>query len=258
MQEELTILTLKIENRNPVELLSLTRSMQAISAQFDRFNKKHGQNSEAKLYVNEVRRGSIILELFNISDTLALIPFVENINIVFEFATYLKQIYSYFLGECSEKPPLEASDCEQLSQIVNPVAQDNGSTFNVYIHNNEGNINFNISSMEANVIQNRLKQEQKSLMYQDKGAIYSKQLLSLVQASEANKGNKGIIETITSKPLNLIFNNDSDKKKILSNPSINPLKHIFVVDVKILEINKKLVARIVNYYEDESFPCEDI
>ena len=101
MEQELTTLVFKIDNKQSVELLSLTRSMLSVTSQFDKFNKENGQSSDAKLYVKEVRKGSIIVELFDIS-LIGIIPFVENINVVAEFAGYLQNVFNYFIGSGDE------------------------------------------------------------------------------------------------------------------------------------------------------------
>lgn len=255
----MTTLVFKIDNKEPVELASLTKSMFAVSSQFDKFNLKSGQNSNAKLYVKEVRRGSIIIELFDVSVLAGVIPFVENINVVVEFAGYLKNVFNFFTNNTNteEVPNLTVSDCEELSNILNPIALDNGSNLNIYVKGSNNNVNVNIPSIEANAIQNKLKVEKEKLKQKELKDVFHKQILTLYQAVDKKKGNKGLIENITDKPLGLIFKNDSDREKILTNPALNPLKYAFVVDVQVEEVANKAVAyRILNYYENESFELE--
>ena len=229
MEQELTTLVFKIDNKQPVELLSLTRSMLSVTSQFDKFNREKGQNSDAKLYVKEVRKGSIIVELFDISLLSGIIPFVENINVVADFAGHLQNVFNYFIGngDVVDKPELSISDCD---------------------------INISIPSMEANAIQNGLKREKENLRQKELKGVEHKQILTLYQAVDKKKGNKGIIENLNDKPLGLIFENDDDREKILSNPAQNPLKFAFIVDVRVEEVNNTPSAyRILKYYEDESF-----
>ena len=227
MEQELTTLVFKIDNKQPVELLSLTRSMLSVTSQFDKFNKENGQSSDAKLYVKEVRKGSIIVELFDIS-LIGIIPFVENINVVAEFAGYLQNVFNYFIGsgDVVDKPELSTSDCDDFSNMINPVALDKGSVLNVYVAGNSNcDINISIPSMEANAIQNGLKREKENLRQKELKGVEHKQILTLYQAVDKKKGNKGIIESLNDKPLGLIFENDDDREKILSNPVQNPLKY---------------------------------
>ena len=250
MEQELTTLVFKIDNKQPVELLSLTRSMLSVTSQFDKFNKENGQSSDAKLYVKEVRKGSIIVELFDIS-LIGIIPFVENINVVAEFAGYLQNVFNYFIGsgDVVDKPELSTSDCDDFSNMINPVALDKGSVLNVYVAGNS-NCDINI----ANAIQNGLKREKENLRQKELKGVEHKQILTLYQAVDKKKGNKGIIESLNDKPLGLIFENDDDREKILSNPAQNPLKFAFIVDVRVEEVNNTPSAyRILKYYEDESF-----
>jgi hypothetical protein len=257
MNQDLTTLVFKIDNKEPVELLSLTRSMLSVTSQFDKFNLKKGHTSEAKLYVKEVRKGSIIIELFDISVTAGLIPFVENVNVVVEFAENIKKVFDFFRGKVpnEDKPKLTTNDCDDYINMVNPVALDGGSTLSVYITGKvKGDINISVPSMDANAIQNGLKREKEILKQKELKSIEHKQILTLYQAVDKKKGNKGIIESLYTKPLGLIFENDDDREKILYNPIQNPLKYAFIVDVRVEEINNTPSAyRILKYYEDESF-----
>jgi hypothetical protein len=169
----------------------------------------------------------------------------------------LQNVFNYFIGsgDVVDKPELSTSDCDDFSNMINPVALDKGSVLNVYVAGNSNcDININIPSMEANAIQNGLKREKENLRQKELKGVEHKQILTLYQAVDKKKGNKGIIESLNDKPLGLIFENDDDREKILSNPAQNPLKFAFIVDVIVEEVNKTPSAyRILKYYEDESF-----
>ena len=69
-------------------------------------------------------------------------------------------------------------------------------------------------------------------------------LLTWFQARNDNKsnvGNKGIIEDISKKPLNITFESDEIKEKMLHS-DINPFNVAYVVDVKIQTIQEKPAA----------------
>lgn len=77
-------LIIEINNKQPLELLDLTKSLVALASQFNSYVSKNGdskENREAKLYVKEIRSGSVILELIELA-TIGVIPFLENVNTV--------------------------------------------------------------------------------------------------------------------------------------------------------------------------------
>ena len=86
---------------------------------------------------------------------------------------------------------------------------------------------------------------------------YERVALKLYQARsdiKSKTGNKGIIEEINEKPLNIIFDNDDTKEQILQS-EINPLKSIFIVDVKIINVDQKpTIYKILKLHE--SFEIE--
>ena len=261
MKEDLTTLVFHIDNKQPIELTMLTKSMIGLSNQFNKFNKEKGLSSDAKLYVKEIRKGSVIIELFDIAMISGVIPFAENTNVLIDFAKHLGNVFSYFKGNNdNEKPNLTPNDCDEISNIINPIASDNKANLNFYINgdNNSVIINDNISSLEANAIQNGLKREKEILNQKEIKDIFHKQILILDSASKTEKKNKGIIEAIYKKPLGLIFNNNEDRDNVLKKTDLNPLKYAFVVDVEVEQINNKPCAyRILKYYDDESFEIED-
>src|SRR5690554_3690037 len=141
-------LIIKIENKEPIKLAELTKSLNALSNQFNSFAIRSGDSKEvknAKLYIKEIKSGSVIFELIEIA-TIGLIPFIDNTNVIIEFGKHLKAVFDFFIKDKGEKPDLSPTDYNELSAIVNPVAIDKGSQYNVSTVVN-GNINLNINQI---------------------------------------------------------------------------------------------------------------
>lgn len=98
-------LTIKIENKRPVELTDFTDSFSSLGSQYYKFlseNDSFSLKPETKLYIKEIKSGSIITEL---SDLVPLVlPFVENSNSVIDFTAFLKMGFDYFLEKIEVKP----------------------------------------------------------------------------------------------------------------------------------------------------------
>lgn len=249
-------LIITIKNKQPVELLDLTKSLVALSTNFDRYTSEHGEtkeHKEAKLYVKEIRAGSIVIELIELA-TIGMIPFAENVNTILDFANYFKKTVNFFLKGEGTDPELTPVELKEISTIINPVAKDNGSQFNLGTTVN-GNltINFNLNSNESNAVQNIFNRELKKLKLPElSDDTEERVVLTFFQArSDMNSkiGNKGIIESLSKKPMNIVFDNEELKMEILHS-NINPLKTAYVVDVKIETINEKpSIYRITKLHE---------
>jgi hypothetical protein len=254
-------LIFKIENKRPIELIDLTKSLISLSNQFSNYVFREGNSKEereAKLYIKEIKSGSVIIELIEYA-TVGMIPFIENINTIVGFADNLKRAIKYYLTNEGEKPETNINDLKEFYTILNPVAKDNGSQmfFQTTINGNviqTINLNFN----DTNTVQNRIKQDILELRTEEiLNDTYERVALKLYQARsdlKSKTGNKGIIEEISEKPLNIYFNNDEIKEQILQ-AEINPLKSIFIVDVKIINVDKKpAIYKILKLHE--SFEIE--
>jgi len=249
-------LVIKIENKNPIELLDLTKSLVSLASQFDSYVVKNAdskENKEAKLYIKEIKSGSVILELIEYA-TIGIIPFIENTNTIIEFAEFCKKTLTYFLKNEGEKPYLSPTDYKEFSSILTPVAKDNGSQFNLSTTVN-GNVflHVHLNSTESNAIQNIIKKEIEQLKIPEQlNEVQTSVLMTWYQARNDLKckiGNKGVIEEISNKPLNITFENDEIKETMLHS-DINPFKTAYVVDVKIQTIQEKPAAyKVVKMHE---------
>ena len=169
-----------------------------------------------------------------------MIPFLENTNTIIGFAQFFHKVVKYFLNNEGDQPDLRPSEMKEFATIVNPVSRDNGSQMNISTTVN-GNVeyHFHINSTESNAFQNIIKTHiEKSKLPENLDEIHKSMLLSLYQARNDMKsktGNKGVIEELYSKPLNITFEDEELKDKMLHS-DINPFNTVYVVDVKIQTI----------------------
>jgi hypothetical protein len=254
-------LVIHIENIKPIELMDLTKSLVSLASQFNDYVKTTAnvEHREAKLYVKEIKSGSVILDLIEIA-TMGALPFIENINTIVGFAEYLKTGFQYFLGNKEGKnPEFSTKDCTDFSQIVNPIAKDNGSQINISTTINGDVTNVLVmNSLEANAFQNIIKSESKQMMLPELKGNYEKVVMYFDTTKsniKADTGNKAIIESIDKKSARVIFYTDDLKEKILKGEE-NPLTTGYVVDVKVENVKDKPAAYKVMALH-ESFPLEE-
>lgn len=256
------VLNIEIKNNEPLELTELTKSLIAISNQYNIHSEKNGYSESernAKLYVKKIETGSVLLDLVEFGSS-AVIPFMESTNTIVGFAQFLSSSVKYFLKSEGDKPDLTVQDCRDLSQIVNPIAKDKSSQINVNVTVN-GDINnyLSLNSTESNALQNILKQEIKEKQELKNGDIIENAIMIFSQTKNqisGKGGNKAIIDdAVPNKAINVIIPDKKMKKELIKGDD-NPNNFSFQVDVKVKTANGKIVAYEVLKFH-EKFPLDD-
>lgn len=250
-------LTIAISNKQPIELLDLTKSLVSVAVQFQKYVKNNGKSREeinAKLYVKEIKTGSVLIDLVEFA-TVGLIPFAENVNTILDFANYLKKGFEYFLNNEDSEPAINIEDFKDFSSIIEPIAKDRSSQYNISTTvNGDVHVHVTLDSIKANAIQNKIKQEQKKLKIpiSNEDGLYTRQSLTFYQArndTKSKQGNKGIIEAISDKHYNISFSSDDIANEILHGET-NPFETAYIVDVTIENINgKPAIYKIHKFHE---------
>lgn len=248
----------EFNNGNPVELQDLAESMMALAAEYRGFAAKAEDpagDGDAKLYIKEIRSGSVIADL--VPWAIAAIPFVENFNIAVQFGQNLSSIMQWLLtapfhslapeGEQS----VDKQSLENISQILEPVAKDPQGRLNLGIVNH-GNmtVNISINSAEANAIQNSAKRRlQKEVI--KKNGLHEK-VVMYWQKTTADPGkcagDRAIIESISRKGVKTVA--PSEIKALLMGGPDNPFRYAYIVDVEVETVRDLPVLYKVLSYHD--------
>lgn len=239
-------LVVEIKNRVPVELVDLNRSLLAIADEYQTFADESfdgAYRTEAKLYVHEIRTGSIITELVPIA--AGLLPFLTDANNVLAFTERLRKLIDWLRnpsGKEGEAPSFERKSLENVNSILEPVAKDSGSQLNISCSKieNHGPVVINIDSRDANAIQNQVRR-QLSLMRAPDVGRHDRALMYWYQARNdlsSAAGDRAIIESISPRPVKVTFLSESTKGQMLRAEE-NPFKFAFIVDVDIETVNGK-------------------
>jgi hypothetical protein len=232
------LLTVEIKNEQPVDLVDFTTSMMALAQEFQEFaNASSAEDdgpSNIKLFVREMRSGSIIADLIPIAQQADWI--LDHKDVLGAFVGNLQELANYFLGTKGHAKEPTGSEAKRLAQILEPIAKDGGAQLNIQatdqakveIHNH-----FHLSSRDANAIQNGIRR----FLGPDLPALEIRrdQLMTLEQVKNVAKsktGDRAIIEAIWPKAVKVHFLSDEAKSRVL-NLEENPLQKIFVVDVEV-------------------------
>jgi hypothetical protein len=124
MNKESTKLSLTINNTQSVELLDYSLGMISISAEYNKFIKRHMPEHEAqgvKLYISEVKKGSIVTELV-VFGSVGIQFIAEHSDTILAYAKYLEHLLSKYLvrkpKEDIDAMPAEIEDKDTLSNII--------------------------------------------------------------------------------------------------------------------------------------------
>jgi len=249
-------LRIHIQNTKPIELLDLTSSLVSLNNQYVSYVKRNtadNVSSNAKLYIQEIRGGSTILELVELA-VITMLPFAENVNTIVGFAGYCKIVFDYLTGRTVAKPELSIPDCKDFSNIVNPIVTDRGAVMNIGTFIN-GDVNYTViaDNIKANALQNYSKREIETMRVTELAGVHRDVLMTWDQASgniKNNTKNKGVIDSIyPNLALKILFDDESIKKKILYGDD-NPLVSVYRFDVKVeTSQNKPIAYRVINHHE---------
>lgn len=242
MSDDDAVLTVELKNSKPVDLIDLTTSLMALAQSFQDYAIAHtGEPQESmKLYVRDIRQGSIIADLVTAADQADFI--VKNLDVLAGFVANIQDIANFFLGRspATDKPPT-TKQAKQISQIVEPVAKDSGSQMNIQVFDG-GTVHvqhIHLGSLDSNAIQNGVNRFLGSSL--PASYVATDQLLSLEQVRNSAKsktGDRGIIETIAPRPVKLQFLSEDAKRQVLELQE-NPLQCVFLIDVEVRSVEGK-------------------
>jgi hypothetical protein len=251
-----------IQNVKPVVLTDLTLALLAVSQQFESFVEYElppEQRISSELLVKEVRTGSIIFEL--VAYAIPMAPLFWQGGSLLEWAKCAKDTLLYLEGKIKSPPKqLSKSDLKQWNNILEPIAKDNGSQMNMIVHDGGTVVQqFVFNSEQANAAQNRIRREIGAID-EPVDVTHRKRVMTWYQAKfdpESQTGNKAIIESISKKPLRVVFETNAIKDAMFhqGTSSSKPWHELaYIVDVQVQTVNEvPKVATIMMFYPELTF-----
>lgn len=257
--EEPASLIYEFKNTKPIELIDFTASLYAVGDQFRSFVARRAPehvDDDVRLYVKEVRTGSIVAELISHASQYAwiapatpmILSYAQELGDWFEFFKGIKDaadIKDMLLGTSKK-------DLQQISNIIEPVAKDNGSQLN-FIANQGGtlNVNLHLSSQEAAAGQQHLRRLIEARPIPESGVKYDEVFYWYqVRDDQVGKpGDQGVIERYSVKPVKVRFASD-EVKSAMMDMAANPFRQLFVVDVDVTFVGGKPVLYRVLQMKD--------
>lgn len=250
-----------LKNSRMVRLADLADSMNALAEMYSSFCGRTDPGHGAELYVKEVRKGSVIIDLASTAG--ALMPIVENAGSIIQFAAFFKSVVDCLSKPVSVESLPDGADAKTLrnvGRVLNPCVKDaDGSVaFSVIGDNNKVSVYVDRTSAECSGISNRAVNVSERMMMPGR-ALLEKEILYLNQVrndgKSGNPGDRGIVNSVSKSPKKLISLDDSFKKDVLDSRE-NFFDYGYIVDIEVERAGDRVVAyRILKYHE--KFLIED-
>lgn len=237
-------LTIELQHGGPIPLSDFTAALQRLAGRYAREAKAAGDGEEPKLYIAEIRKGSVVVDLVTAAQALgpplalAGVAAASDLNTLYSFGKNLAALIRHFTGK-ETKQGITKADCDDMRALAAPVMNTLDGSLSV--QQNFGTINqvvVNLSQDDARVADNRAALERVELSKQEEN-IHESVLLVWDQVRDApgveagRSPDRGIIAAIDSKPRQVTFASD-DLKAAMGRRMHHPFEKAFVVDVRVL------------------------
>lgn len=265
------ILTLTIDNSQPVALSSFVKSLTSLADEYQLSlrGQEDFESADAEIFIKQIRSGSIIADLIPwAAATLPLV--VTEADKIFVAVDFVKKWEGRFESLASGIVPLGTTktDLKRWANAVESIARDpnasstlEAATFKDGKRQVEATFKFN--SSEAKQIQNVIDGEFKRL--DDKlSSDYNRVLMLFTRSDIANaqigkrSGERVVIEEISLKPLALTYGSEMAEQRLkheIRESDDNIYKKGFSVDVKVLTRGTRPIAySVVNVHEVIDLP----
>jgi hypothetical protein len=266
------LLKLHLEPGAPIEVGELTAALGSISRQYQRFATEEGfadQEGGARLLVSNVSPGSIDIsflpDFYTAAGTAATLFTVayDRYELMEKFAKRVKRVLDFFLGDEGKTSGTEITvrDCDDATNIVNPIAQ-HGGTQSITVINGPviNNPVLVLDAKQARHIVERSAAYKGDLLSisgerrQRVAMIWTRLDRDAAKTDGKRSPDHGIIADIDPKPHPVFFTDDmSYIKREMIDDQENPYQKVFFVDVEISKIPGGRVGsyKIIGYHGSE-------
>lgn len=263
-------ISIKLDLSDPVEISDFAALFAGFGADFDRYlQQEHPKLAgTARMYVREVRKGSVIADMFaSIPDMIGL---MDDALIVLTFVgLFNKRVRDYVLGKPS--PGATRSALRDLTSALRAVAQDkNGKLTLQGFRFREGVFHKELeAAFTTNEAREALKtiEAQRAELEAAEDADYPRVLMVFTRSDVGNakigkrSGERVRIDEISSKSLALMYGSELAEERIkheIREPDENVFKKGFVVDVNVKLANGRPAAySVTNLHEVIDLPEDD-
>lgn len=256
--DDKNMLIIEIKNNNPVELKDFASSMLAVASEYNNYASRtnpSGGGESVKLYINEIRKGSIIASL---APSLAVaLPLMVELTTILSFTEYLIKGFKSLSQSDSISSKLTKKSLKNLSKTVAPVANNTNSQMNIYAVDDSrvvvNNYYMSIDTKKAIDIQRGVDMAIDELDSKGVSGLYENVLMAYTVTTDNHRqrsSDKVVIDQVDpSKALNVVYESESIKQRILGDED-NIFNKIYLVSVEVLTSQGRAVAYRIKELKD--------
>lgn len=236
------VLSFELKHKSIMPLAAFTHALERMNARYGREVRERGKGDEPHLYIAEIRKGSIVVDLVQSAAEAApaIIPALESANNLFDFGKKLGEVLNYFRGEGPKPENITTADCDDVRALMAPAIQVDGGGLVIRANSIEIGTIIHMTAPEARVADNRAAAERMSLSDESE-RIHREELFvwhqvrntGAVTGDKKSSPDKGIVAAISKRALPVTFS-DEETKIAMTHGDFNPFERSFVVDVKVL------------------------
>lgn len=250
MTKQSPVISIRYNSRQPVDLITFTNSLARFGTHYTRYAKKSDIpliSEEYRLFIKEVRQGSIEVDLISAAGFIA--GAIGDVKLFVDFGKEFISLTKYFLGKTARPDDMDKRKCEDIRQIVAPIAENTGSVMNFNFGDNANpTIKLRVNSIEANAIQNSAVREIEHLK-EPSSEVHKEVLLQWEQAKNTpgvesgQTADRAIIDEIDDKARKVYFPEESRSiKEEMIGSDDNFFSKAYLVDVEVLVTQRKIVG----------------
>jgi len=268
-EQSSVVLTLTIDNSQPIELNAFVNSFTSLASEYKKSLESKGLDSEAELYITEVRSGSIVADVMPVVATAfpAIAASTEQLGQAVDFvnswAERLTKLKNGFVPEGTTK-----SDLKVFTDTVQAVAADpNASQLLEAATFEDGKRQikaaFKFTTNDATEISKTIEGEYKRLE-QSSEKIHERVLMYFTRSDignapiEKRSGERAVIRSISEHDLPIMYASELAENKIkheIREPDENIYKKAFSVDVSVqLRGEKAIVYKVLSVHQVIDLP----
>jgi hypothetical protein len=234
--------TLDLEQ--PVEIRDFVSAFSGLGAQFERFIKVNHPDldGEVKVYVKEVRKGSIEAQLIPLAYN-TIISALDHALIATEFVKTVSARFDHFRAKGGRLPAASKTELTHIVDTIAAVANDTGGSARIASVRYRKSGKITDFAMEFDTSAARRAVEEIEAQYREISAVadfdFENKLLTFFQSNRKDAdrtGEKGVIEDISTQPLAVVYASDLARERIKSemlSGDRNVYKLGFFVDVNV-------------------------
>jgi len=236
-------LTVTLDHDGPMPLTAFTDALTRLSGRYGRYSRAHGDDDGARLYISEIRHGSIIIDLVPAAVAAqVVIDGAGGINSLVEFGKNIASLLNRFRSGEVETSEVSITDCDDVRAVIKPVIQTEGGGLTIAVNGDANIIQpilLQIDQHEAKVIDNRAALLRSSLNTEAEQTLNAtlfvwKQIQDAPGIESGKRSpDRGIIASVDKVARPVTFA-DGNVKEGMYRGDANPFEVGFVVDARVL------------------------